>query len=70
MHNPCAVTYVLNPNVMTVRKVSIDIELTGSLTLGMTVADLRFSAPADCNTQVAMKLDRSHSLHLPLCNES
>lgn len=57
VHDPCAVAYVINPNVMTVRKVPIDIELTGTLTLGMTVADFRFPAPADCHTQVAVKLD-------------
>ena len=27
---------------------AVDIELTGSLTLGMTVADFRRPAPADC----------------------
>jgi purine nucleosidase len=36
----------------------VDIELTGSLTLGMTVADFRRPAPPDCKTQVAVKLDQ------------
>lgn len=35
----------------------MDIELTGTLTLGMTVADFRSPAPADCHTQVAVDLD-------------
>ncbi len=38
-------------------KVPVDIELSGALTLGMTVADFRAPAPADCNTSVAMELD-------------
>ena len=42
---------------MTTQKVPVDIELTGTLTLGMTVADFRAPAPADCNTSVAIKLD-------------
>ncbi|MFD9903586.1 nucleoside hydrolase [Streptomyces sp. NPDC059063] len=57
VHDPCAVAYVIDPSVMTVRKAPVDIELTGTLTLGMTVADFRAPAPADCRTQVAVQLD-------------
>jgi purine nucleosidase len=44
---------------MTTRKVPVDIELQGKLTLGMTVADFRAPAPADCHTSVAVDLDRT-----------
>ncbi|MET7362180.1 nucleoside hydrolase [Streptomyces sp. NPDC005562] len=57
VHDPCAVAYVIDPSVMTVRKAPVDIELTGTLTLGMTVTDLRAIAPEDCHTQVAVDLD-------------
>ncbi|MFE4336207.1 MULTISPECIES: nucleoside hydrolase [unclassified Streptomyces] len=57
VHDPCAVAYVIDPTVMTVRKAPVDIELTGGLTLGMTVTDFRAPAPPDCHTQVAVKLD-------------
>ncbi len=57
VHDPCAVAYVIDPSVMTTQKVPVDIELNGTLTLGMTVADFRAPAPADCNTSVAVKLD-------------
>ncbi|MEU1023279.1 nucleoside hydrolase [Streptomyces sp. NPDC005904] len=57
VHDPCAVAYVIDPDVMTVRKAPVDIELTGTLTLGMTVTDFRAPAPADCHTQVAVDLD-------------
>jgi purine nucleosidase len=57
VHDPCAVAYVIDPDVMTVRKAPVDIELRGGLTLGMTVTDFRSPAPADCTTQVAVKLD-------------
>ena len=43
---------------MTTRKVPVDIELQGKLTLGMTVADFRVPAPDDCHTPVAVDLDR------------
>lgn len=58
VHDPCAVARVIDPSVMTVLRAPVDIELTGSLTLGMTVADFRRPAPADCTTQVAVKLDQ------------
>lgn len=57
VHDPCAVAYVIDPTVMTTRKVPVDIELQGKLTLGMTVADFRAPAPEDCHTSVAVELD-------------
>ena len=42
---------------MTTQKVPVNIELTGTHTLGMTVADFRHPAPENCHTQVAVKLD-------------
>jgi purine nucleosidase len=57
VHDPCAVAYVIDPSVMTVRKTPLDVELTGTLTLGMTVADFRSTPPVDCTTQVAVDLD-------------
>ncbi|MCQ2001327.1 nucleoside hydrolase [Arthrobacter zhaoxinii] len=57
VHDPCAVAYVIDPSVMTTRRVPLDVELTGTLTLGMTVADFRAPAPDDCNTSVAVDLD-------------
>ncbi|WP_347352760.1 nucleoside hydrolase [Intrasporangium sp.] len=58
VHDPCAVAYVIDPSVMTTRRVPVDIELTGTLTLGMTVADFRSPAPPECTTSVAVELDR------------
>nr|WP_120492369.1 nucleoside hydrolase [Corynebacterium lactis] len=57
VHDPCAVAYLIDPDVMTTVKVPVDVELHGGLTTGMTVADFRAPAPADCTTQVAVKLD-------------
>ncbi|MFZ7307174.1 nucleoside hydrolase [Avibacterium avium] len=57
VHDPCAVAYVINPNLIETQKVPVHIELTGTHTLGMTVADFRYP-PKPCNTQVATKLDR------------
>jgi len=57
VHDPCAVAYVIDPSLMRTVRAPLDVELAGTLTLGMTVADLRAPAPADCPTQVAMDLD-------------
>jgi purine nucleosidase len=57
VHDPCAVAYVIDPSIVSTRKVPVNIELTGTLTLGMTVADFRAPAPADCHTSVAVDLD-------------
>ena len=59
VHDPCAVAYVIDPTVMTTRRVPLDVELTGQLTLGMTVADFRSPPPDDCTTSVAVELDHA-----------
>ncbi|MCQ9343263.1 uridine-preferring nucleoside hydrolase UriH [Corynebacterium kozikiae] len=57
VHDPCTVAYLIDPTVFTTQKMPIDVELHGALTTGMTVADLRAPAPADCHTQAAVELD-------------
>ena len=59
VHDPCTVAYLIDPTVMTTRRCPVDVELTGTLTTGMTVADLRGPEPSveQCHTQVAVKLD-------------
>ncbi|MCI1984830.1 MAG: nucleoside hydrolase [Bifidobacteriaceae bacterium] len=57
VHDPCTVAYLIDPSIMTIKKAPIDIETKGDLTVGMTVADLRAPAPADCHTQYADHLD-------------
>ncbi len=57
VHDPCAVAYVIDPSVIETRKAPVHVEYRGQYTSGMTVADLRRAAPADCHTQVAVKLN-------------
>jgi purine nucleosidase len=59
VHDPCAVALVIDPTVMDVVRVPLSIELTGTHTLGMTVADFRSPAPDDCTTHAATKLDHA-----------
>jgi len=59
VHDPCAVAFVIDPEVLTTRRTPLDVELHGALTTGMTVADLRGPEPADCHTRVATTLDHA-----------
>ena len=59
VHDPCAVAYVINPELIKTKRVPVDIELIGTLTLGMTVADFRFPPDDSCHTQVATELDHT-----------
>ena len=57
VHDPCAVAYVIDPSLIETRACPLDVELNGTLTTGMTVADLRAQAPEDCHTRIATHLD-------------
>ena len=57
VHDPCAVAYGIDPALFTVRRAPISVELVGTLTAGMTVADFRAPAPEGCTTQVAVGID-------------
>ncbi len=57
VHDPVAVAAVIDPAIVRTIAAPLTVELTGTSTLGMTVADLRAPAPSGCTTHVAMDLD-------------
>ena len=59
VHDPCAVAYLIDPTVVRARAAPVDIELSGALTTGMTVTDLRGPAPIGCTSSVATELDHA-----------
>ncbi|APT84548.1 nucleoside hydrolase [Corynebacterium aquilae] len=59
VHDPCTIAYLIDPTVVTTKKVPIDVELRGDITCGMTVADFRGPAPENCHTQAAVTLDHA-----------
>jgi len=59
VHDPCAVAYVIDPTLMRTVRAPIDVELSGGLTLGMTVVDLREPAGDEVTKQVVFDLDHS-----------
>lgn len=58
VHDPCAVAHVIDPSIVPATPMPIRVEMTGTHTLGMTVADLRAPAPIDCQTSAALSLDK------------
>jgi purine nucleosidase len=59
VHDPCAVAHVIDPTIVRAVPMPIGIETTGTLTLGMTVADTRAPAPEGCLTSAATELDHA-----------
>ena len=59
IHDPCTIAYLIDPSIVRTRKAPIHIELQGTHTTGMSVADIRPQAPKDCRTQFATTLDHS-----------
>jgi len=57
VHDPCAVAYLIDPAIVKTKAVPVTIELRGSHTYGMTVADFRHKPHDDFNTKVATELD-------------
>jgi purine nucleosidase len=57
VHDPVAVAYVIDRSVLEVRTAPVAIELTGTHTLGMTLADFRAPAPPGTRTHVATGID-------------
>lgn len=57
VHDSCAVPYFIDLSIITTRKVPVNIELEGALTLGTTVPDFCGTAPSSCHTSVAVELD-------------
>ncbi len=59
VHDPCPMAYLIDKSVVKTRRCPLTVEIHGTETLGMTVADLRGPEPSQeqCHTQVATELD-------------
>lgn len=58
LHDPITVAYLIDPAVLTVRRVGLRIELDGRYTRGATVADLHHRMGWEPNANVGVGLDR------------
>ena len=57
LHDPCAVAFVLEPTIFTLKHLYIDVETTSTLTAGQTVADVHGILGKPPNCFVAVKMD-------------
>jgi len=57
VHDPCTIAYLIDPDIVKTQTVPLNVELHGSHTYGMTVADFRHQPPPSCHTKVATELD-------------
>lgn len=64
LHDPCAIAWLLAPELFETRRLYIDIETAGSATLGATVADLDHCTGQSENVTALMGVDRRAFFHL------
>lgn len=57
LHDPLAVAVAMQENLVTMVPARVDVETSGNLTMGMTVADLRLQSGAEQNARVCTALD-------------
>lgn len=64
LHDPCAVAWLLSPELFQSRHLHVTIETEGKLTRGMTVGDQRTKPDGESNVEVLVDVDRSAFLKL------
>jgi len=64
LHDPCAVAYIIKPELFVTKPYHIDIECHGKFTTGMTLADRRPWSKAAPNVTVCLDLDRKGFIDL------
>jgi purine nucleosidase len=57
MHDPLALAVALDPTLVATRRVAVDVETTGRLTTGATIADWRGDWARLANSEVAVSVD-------------
>jgi pyrimidine-specific ribonucleoside hydrolase len=64
LHDPCAVLALTTPELFRTGNFHVDVETTGTHTLGMTLADLRPWAGAGINVTACLDIDRAAFVRL------
>lgn len=57
LHDPCAVAYLMEPEIVRTRAMHVDIELNGQHTLGRTVCDVHGVTGQPANAEVGVSLN-------------
>lgn len=64
LHDPCAIAWLLHPELFQSEQLHVSVETEGRLTRGMTVADRRKKPDNGANTKVLMGVDREAFIRL------
>ena len=64
LHDPCAVAYIIKPELFVTKPFHVDIECKGEFTSGMTLADRRPWSKAAPNVSACLDLDRQGFIEL------
>jgi pyrimidine-specific ribonucleoside hydrolase len=64
LHDPCAVAYIIKPELFVTKSFHIDIECQGKYTSGMTLADRRPWSKTAPNVTACLDLDRKGFIDL------
>ena len=59
LHDPCAVAYVLQPELFATRRMRVDVDCISALCVGRTVCDIYSRSSKPANVTVALKMDVS-----------
>lgn len=66
LHDPCAVAYLINPEMFTVKKAFVTVDLDGEHTTGSTVTDFAGISRKEKNVEVLVDIDRKAMIDLVL----
>jgi pyrimidine-specific ribonucleoside hydrolase len=64
LHDPCAIAYLLKPELFESKSLYVNVETQGILTRGMTVSDNRKKTDFPPNTEVLLEVDREGFIQL------
>jgi len=64
LHDPCAIAYLIRPDLFTWEEMFVDVETRGELTRGMTVADMRPGNRQEPNVRVLTDVNRAGFIEL------
>lgn len=64
LHDPCAIAWLLHPELFQSEQLYVTVETEGKLTRGMTVADRRKKPEHTANTEVLLNVDREAFIKL------
>ena len=64
MHDPMALSYLIEPEIFKFRRLHVEVELCGLLTRGETVADLRSRPGSEPNVNVCVDVNGKKFLEI------